>query len=199
MDVFGTIVSTIELVGKLVGYLQAVKGAKDDRQKLLLEVSALGTLLDVLRGRLRPSADDNSDSISDMLVKAGIEHPLRMCLEALGPIVRKLESPIPDANVGTSHPTKISEKIRDLKWPFQKTDIKEALNSIERLKTLILLAFQTSLMAFVEKVHEELVTMGLDVKEIKSAVSRLEEGQRAYMKEIEDGKCRCRPRDGGTG
>ncbi|KAF8873636.1 hypothetical protein BD779DRAFT_293761 [Infundibulicybe gibba] len=151
MDVFSTIVSTIELVGKLVGYFQAVKGAKEDRQKLLSEVSALGALLNVLRGRLSPSVDGNSDCISDMLVKAGIEHPLRMCLKALGSIVGNLERHIPDVNVGTSLPAKILEKMRDLKWPLHKAEIKETLSSIEHLKTLILLALQTSLMGLLRR------------------------------------------------
>ncbi|KAF8873627.1 hypothetical protein BD779DRAFT_1569357 [Infundibulicybe gibba] len=178
MDVFSTIVNTVELVSKLVGYLQAVKGAKKDRQKLLSEVSALGALLDVLRGRLSPSTDGNSDSIPNKVVKAGIDRPLRMCLSALGPIAGNLESLASDVDVG-----KLAEGMKNLRWPLRQEEIKTMLNSIERLKTLISLALQTSLMAFVEKAHEELVTMGLDVKEIKSAVSHLEANQRGILHE----------------
>ncbi|KAF8878421.1 hypothetical protein BD779DRAFT_1210982 [Infundibulicybe gibba] len=127
MDVFGAVTTAIDLAGKLIGYLQAVKGAKEDRLKLLSEISALEALLQVLH-----------------LVKAGINRPLHACLEALKPIIRGLERLLPNANFGTS--STLSERMKDIKWPFHQTDIKVALGNIERLKTLASLALQTSLM-----------------------------------------------------
>ncbi|KAF8877673.1 hypothetical protein BD779DRAFT_1789460, partial [Infundibulicybe gibba] len=171
MDVFGTVLGAIDLVGKLIGYLQAVKGAREDRQKLLSEVSALGALLEVLRGRLshQASVNDDGDSISDLLVKAGINRPLQMRI-------------LPDTNTGTST---LAGKMRDLRWPFLREEIKMALGNIERLKSLVSLALQTSLMEFIEKARDELAAVGLTIEEIKSVVSSLEAGQRAHTKRIE--------------
>ncbi|KAF8877679.1 hypothetical protein BD779DRAFT_1475082 [Infundibulicybe gibba] len=176
MDVFGTIVGAIDLVGKLIRYLQAVKGAREDRQRLLSEVSALGALLDVLRGRLGDTNtnSDSGGSISDRLVKAGISRPLRMCCDALNPIVDGLRRLPPD--IGTS-PNRAG-KMRELRWPFRQEEIRIALENIERLKSLVSLALQMSLMEFIEKARDELVAVGLTIEEIKSAVSSLEAGQR---------------------
>ncbi|KAF8874561.1 hypothetical protein BD779DRAFT_1651613 [Infundibulicybe gibba] len=184
MDVFGTVLGAIDLVGKLIGYLQAVKGAREDRQKLLSEVSALGALLEVLRGRLshEASVNDDGDSISDLLVKAGINRPLQMCCDALNPIVDMLRRILSDTNTGTST---LAGKMRDLRWPFLREEIKMVLGNIERLKSLVSLALQTSLMEFIEKARDELAAVGLTIEEIKSVVSSLEAGQRAHTKRIE--------------
>ncbi|KAF8886196.1 hypothetical protein BD779DRAFT_1673365 [Infundibulicybe gibba] len=96
MDVFGTVVGAIDLAVKLVGYLQAVKGAKEDRRKLLPEISALGALLQVLRGRLGNSTTTDGAasgrSFSDRLVMAGIEEPLRLCLPSQ--LLKRIREPI---------------------------------------------------------------------------------------------------------
>ncbi|KAF8877395.1 hypothetical protein BD779DRAFT_1475272 [Infundibulicybe gibba] len=196
MDILGTVVSAIDLVGKVIRYLQAIKGAREDRQKLLSEVSALGALLEVLRGRLcDTSADGNSDtSISDRLVMAGINRPLRMCCDALNPIVEGLERLLPDVNIGMS--STLAGKMRDLRWPFHQEQIRITLSNIEQLKSLVSLALQTSLMwvaivnsggesadvvgarEFIEKARDDLAIMGLTIGEIQSAVSSLEASQK---------------------
>ncbi|KAF8877087.1 hypothetical protein BD779DRAFT_1650427, partial [Infundibulicybe gibba] len=75
--------------------------------------------------------------------------------------------------------------MREIRWPFRKEEIRTMLGQIERLKSLISLAFQTSLMEFVEKAHDELVAVGLNVARISSAVSTIEADQRAQMEKTE--------------
>ncbi|KAF8878422.1 hypothetical protein BD779DRAFT_1474782 [Infundibulicybe gibba] len=156
MDIFGTISGGIDLVGKLVGYLQAVKGAKEDRLKLLSEVSALGVLLEIMRGRLdNINAGGSGDNISNML-----------CLVSNVP----------------STPGK--PLFAAMRWPFHQEDIRKTLGKIERLKTMISLALQTSLMGFIEKACDELAIAGLNIEKIKSVVSSLEANQRGIWMRI---------------
>ncbi|KAF8876078.1 hypothetical protein BD779DRAFT_1561509 [Infundibulicybe gibba] len=68
--------------------------------------------------------------------------------------------------------------MKDIRWPFRQGEIKAMLDRIEHLKSLISLAFQTSLMEFVEKAHDELVAVGLNVARIESAISVIEADQR---------------------
>ncbi|KAF8880425.1 hypothetical protein BD779DRAFT_1549226, partial [Infundibulicybe gibba] len=75
--------------------------------------------------------------------------------------------------------------MRNLRWPFRQEDIRTTLGKIERLKSLVSLALQTSLTDFIEMAHDELVVVGLNVEELKSAVSSLEANQRAHTKQIE--------------
>ncbi|KAF9010816.1 ankyrin repeat-containing domain protein [Cyathus striatus] len=52
MDIFGTIVSAIDLAEKITGFLRKARSADDDYSKLLYELSALQPLLSLLRSRL---------------------------------------------------------------------------------------------------------------------------------------------------
>ncbi|KAF8877975.1 ankyrin repeat-containing domain protein [Infundibulicybe gibba] len=179
MDVLGTVATTIDLVNKIVGYLQAVGNAEEDRLKLLSETSALGAILDILHRRLSKYNGDD-DSVSDRLVKAGIGGPLNQCYQTLRSTMAELERM---ASAGQS--SSFARKMRNLRWPFQKEEIMAMLVEIGRLKSLILLALQTSLVEFIENTRDELAIVGLNVERIGAAVSALEERQRVRMKEIE--------------
>ncbi|KAF8883803.1 hypothetical protein BD779DRAFT_1472317 [Infundibulicybe gibba] len=145
MDIFGTVVGAIDLATKLISYLQAVKGAKEDRLKFLSEVSALGAILEILRARLGgTNTHGSSDGIANMLVKAGIGGPLHACYDALQSTVNGLERLVSNAN--TERPSPLAAMMRDLRWPFRQEDLKTILGKIERLKSLVSLALQTSLM-----------------------------------------------------
>ncbi|KAF8871293.1 hypothetical protein BD779DRAFT_1680496 [Infundibulicybe gibba] len=77
MDIVGTIASTIDLLKTIAGYIQAVKGAKEDRMKLHSEISALGDLLKILRSRLDNTngTNVNNGSASNKLIEAGVDPP----------------------------------------------------------------------------------------------------------------------------
>ncbi|KAF8874231.1 hypothetical protein BD779DRAFT_1476607 [Infundibulicybe gibba] len=184
MDVFGTVASAIGLVTKLVGYLQAVKGAKEDRLKLLLEVSALKTLLEVMRGRLgTTSADGSGGDISNTVVRVGIESSLDMCHGALQSAINRLENLVLSLpNIG--QPSSFAERMKDLKWPFHQGEVKTLLESIERLKFLLSLALQASLMEFVETTCDELLAAGKNVENIKAAILSIEANQNGVWTEI---------------
>ncbi|KAF8878413.1 hypothetical protein BD779DRAFT_1210700 [Infundibulicybe gibba] len=60
------------------------------------------------------------------------------------------------------------------------------LGKIERLKLLLSLALQASLMEFIETTCDELVTAGRNIEDIKAVISSLEINQRAHTKKIEE-------------
>ncbi|KAF8877288.1 hypothetical protein BD779DRAFT_117789 [Infundibulicybe gibba] len=143
MDVFGTITSTIDLINKIVSYLQVVRSAEVDCLKLLSGVSALSSLLELLRHRLdSTSADSWNDDVS-RAVKASIKGSLDQCHQALESIVLRLSTTLMFGTRSLWWPLKRTQK---LKWPFRREEINVALVKIEHLKSLISLAFQTSLM-----------------------------------------------------
>ncbi|KAF8876833.1 hypothetical protein BD779DRAFT_1559274 [Infundibulicybe gibba] len=78
----------------------------------------------------------------------------------------------------------LAEK-KGIRWLFHQGEIKTMLDRIERLKSLVSLTFQTSLVEFVEKAHDELVAMGLNVAKIGSTVLAIEADQRAHMRKTE--------------
>ncbi|KAF8874888.1 hypothetical protein BD779DRAFT_1476331 [Infundibulicybe gibba] len=142
MDIFGTVVGAIDLAGKLIEYVKAIKGSKQDRLDLLSELSTLKALLEIMSGRLDDSdADGSGDDISNKLVKAGIKCPLHACYRSLQSTVDDLDHVV-QKSTGTSPFVGI---IKDLAWPFRREEIRTTLGHIEHLKSLISLALQTSL------------------------------------------------------
>ncbi|KAF8881917.1 hypothetical protein BD779DRAFT_1626992 [Infundibulicybe gibba] len=114
---------------------------------------------------------------------AGIEKPLRECEKALRDTVAQLERLVLDMSASKSF--SFAENMKDVRWPFRQEEVRMVLGQIERLKSLVSLAFQTSLIEFVEKAHDELMAVGLNVARIGSAVSAIEADQRAYMVKTE--------------
>ncbi|KAF8878400.1 hypothetical protein BD779DRAFT_1803631, partial [Infundibulicybe gibba] len=180
MDVFSPVVGAIDLAEKLIGYVKAVKGAERDRLEVSSEVSALKTLLEIMRGRLgNASANDSSDDISNRVVKTGIEGSLGTCYGALKSAVDRLENLAPNVpNTREQFRVSVAEWLKNAKWPFHQGEIKTLLTSIERLKSLLSLALQTSLMEFIERARDELATTGRNVEDIKAAILLLEANQR---------------------
>ncbi|KAF8877095.1 hypothetical protein BD779DRAFT_1475355 [Infundibulicybe gibba] len=113
---------------------------------------------------------------SNRLVIAGIEEPLRKCEEALRDAVERLERLVLNVSAGKS--SSFAVKMKDIRWPFRQGEIRTMFDRIERLKSLVSLAFQTSLMEFVEMARDELVAVGLNMARIESTVSAIEADQR---------------------
>jgi hypothetical protein len=67
MDIFGTIASSVHITQQICDYLQAVKGADDERLNLCAEISALGALLNILRNGFSDPTDKSG------LVQTGIQ------------------------------------------------------------------------------------------------------------------------------
>jgi len=132
MDIFGTIISAINLTKQICDYLQAVKDADDDRLNLCAEISELRALLNILHQGVSDQTDRSG------LVQTGIQPALNQCLSALRFIDSKLKVP----QHGSSRFHKLVKK---LEWPFGRDEIQETLKKIERLKSLISLSLQTSL------------------------------------------------------
>ena len=59
------------------------------------------------------------------------------------------------------------------KWPFEKEEMSDILNTIERLKTLLSLARQNDHIALSKATKNELEAMNVEVNEISIGVSKL--------------------------
>ena len=138
MDVFGTIVNALHLTGKIIDYLQAVKDADDERSRLLSEIITLSALLPLLRDRIQGARQGGSFGVSAAVIETGIQGSLEECNSALEYLANRLK------------PAQGFEGlVKTLKWPFTRGGIRDELVKIERLKVLISLVFQTSLMCVI--------------------------------------------------
>jgi hypothetical protein len=134
LSISASIVAILQLAGTVVQYLNDVRGAPDDRRRLLGEISSTIGVLYTLKDQAERTQWGNpwSNTMRSLNQPTG---PLEQFKTALEQLVCKLL------------PVKGLKKVETaFSWPFQKGEIKTILNSIERQKTLFILALQNDSM-----------------------------------------------------
>lgn len=122
-------IALIQISAKLVAlcrnYSSEVKEAKRDIQQFRNEV----TTLDLILVNLRELVDTSDGTILPIL-----DTSLKQCQSTLEELVRKLEKAEGNDN------TMGRLGLRALKWPFNSNDVKKAIETIEKHKTMFNLA-----------------------------------------------------------
>lgn len=128
-----SITALLEVIGIIIGYLNDVRDASEDRFKFAMELYGLNNLLTVLRNRVK---DATGDSWFATVRALGVENgPLDQFRSNIVRLASKLE------------PVDGIEKVkRALTWKFDKTEIVDILSRIERIKTLVSLALENDLL-----------------------------------------------------
>ncbi len=130
LSVSASIITVLQLIGTVIQYLNTVKGALNDRQRILLELCAVNETLYILKEQA--SQAQQGDIWSSTLLSLNKPNgPIVQFKTALERLEKKLAPAEGLRKVGKA-----------IAWPFQKEDIKEILNVIERQKTLFNLARQ---------------------------------------------------------
>jgi hypothetical protein len=130
VSISASIITILELSKRVLNYLNGVKGASDDRRRLLSEVASISGLLYHLKDR----AEQTQRSYSLLKTLQSLEGP-KGPLESLDLTLKTLESKLTPAEGWKTVK-------RAIDWPFQKEEIKEILQRIERYKSLFSLALQ---------------------------------------------------------
>ena len=129
MDVFGTIYNASALTGKIIDYVQTVRGGDSERSKLLSEVSSLQVVLSVLDERIKTHPTSRNQLLPTIFAQNG---PLDQCIPVLRDLEMKLKPPS-------------GQRLRKkLKWPMERGEVTDKLAQIERLKSLIMLVLLSS-------------------------------------------------------
>lgn len=134
LSISASIVALVQLTGTVVEYLHGMKGASEDRQNILSELTSVSGMLFILQDH----ADQQGESWSLTLKSLnGSKGPLAQLRTSLELLASKLA------------PMKGLKKIgKAFAWPFQKAEIRDILNTIERQKSLLNLARQNDHMYF---------------------------------------------------
>ena len=132
-DALGTaasIIAVIQLAQVVLGYINDVKGASEDRNMLLVEISTVNGLLYSLSDLASRSSERDS-WISKLRALQAPNGPLSQFESALATLAEMLKPVHGIRKVGKA-----------LTWPFQHGEIKDILSTIERQKSLFSLALQ---------------------------------------------------------
>lgn len=123
-----SVVAILQFSTSVISFISAAKGSHNDRIRILAEIASTQGILYSLKGKVEKA--QCGDGIEETMASLGVpEGPLDQFKNALECLASKLEPAEGLKKVGKS-----------LIWPFQKEDIKEILSTIERLKSIFLLA-----------------------------------------------------------
>ena len=130
LSIPASIIAVLQLTGTVIQYLNTMKGAPKDRQRILSELCNANIMLCVLQDQASQAQQGNAWS-STLLSLNKPNGPIEQFKIALERLETKL------APVGGLR--KVGKAIA---WPFQKEEIEEILNVIERQMSLFNLARQ---------------------------------------------------------
>lgn len=131
LSISASITALLQLTSTVVQYLNSVKGASEDRRRILSELASVNGILFILQDQADQAkqGDKWSSTLQSLNVSEGPLDQFRRALERLS---SKLAPPA----------TGLKKLGNAIVWPFQKEEIKEILGSIERQKALFNLARQ---------------------------------------------------------
>ena len=141
---FASVVAVLDLSAKLSStcyrYYRSAKGAKEEIQSILDELSSLQLVLRRIE-TLETDSSTSSSVVHEILRSPN--GPLYQCGQSLNQLLIKLES------------------CRSLTWPLKSNEVESHLVAIERLKTTFILALSTD-HRYVCSVDVEMLTSSLD-------------------------------------
>ena len=130
LSLSASIIAVLTLSATVVQYLNAVKAATEDRQSILQEIIYTRGLLTLFKDLAEKAEWGEAWSITASSLKTP-NGPLEQFKRALERLVLKLQ-PV----------SGVKKAFKVFEWPFQKEEIKDILNTIERQKTFFTLALQ---------------------------------------------------------
>ena len=130
LSLSASIIAVLTLSATVVQYLNNVKAATEDRQSILKEIAYTSGFLTLFKDLAEKAKWGEAWSVTATSLAAP-NGPLEQFRRALERLVTKLQ---PASGV--------KKAVKVFVWPFQKEEIKDILDTIERQKTYFTLALQ---------------------------------------------------------
>ncbi|KAI9845534.1 MAG: hypothetical protein M1838_001702 [Thelocarpon superellum] len=165
LSISGGIVAVLQLAGTVMQYLNDVARASEERDQILLEISHINHILPVLKDLAeRPQWGESwSTTIGYLNLPKG---PLEQFNSALQRLASKLE------------PVRGLKRVeRSLAWPFQKGEIRDILQALERQKTLFHLALQNDHIALSQAIRHDVEGVNNRVGELHQQLVQVQTSQ----------------------
>ena len=129
LSITASIIALLQLTRSVLDYLKDFKDASEDRFRLMGELSGLKCLLSLLETRVNESKA--GDPWLDNTVRV-LDDPNGLLDQFKSDLARLASKP---GGGGA-----VKAFVKKMTWSFEKTEIKDLLSKIERVKTLVLLA-----------------------------------------------------------
>ena len=127
LNISASIIAILQLSASVIGFINDVKGYDDDRTRIPAEIASTQGFLYILKDKAeRAPCEEFWGTMRSLNLPNGPLEQFKLALE-------RLESKL--------QPDKGLKKIRKaLTWPLQKGEVQDILSTIERQKSIFLLA-----------------------------------------------------------
>ena len=171
LSIIGGIAAILQTSSTISSLIKTVKGASEDRQKLLGEINAAAALCQTLLDYAEIDPRPWTQTFQLLCVsRNGPIEQFRAIVDFLQKKLKpahnleldhKRESGFPSV----PHRTHITSWAQSLKWPFTKEEVKQTIKEIERLKSLFTVALTNDSVLLTAAMREEVayVSKGVDV------------------------------------
>lgn len=168
------IIAVLQLTGTLLSHLNDMRNMTKDQNQLAVEASNIYSLLVSLRFRVEHSNahDPWFTAIRNLGMKNG---PLDQIRGALAHLVAKIEP---------SNGAKMLGK--QLMWKFEKSEMRDILDKMERIKTLVGIALTDDLFSLSQAMKRELNAIGREVSGMTDGITALHDGQQKIGEGVSD-------------
>lgn len=128
LSISASIVAVLQLTATVVRYLNDMKDATNERQRIVSEISSAHDLLSMLKTLADRSewGDPRLTTMKSLTAPQGPLEQLKLSLEKLEKLLK------PSGRIGNA-----------IKWPFQRPEVLKIVAAIERQKSLFTLALHT--------------------------------------------------------
>ncbi|KAL8699990.1 MAG: hypothetical protein Q9201_005685 [Fulgogasparrea decipioides] len=170
LSVSASIVALLQLTGTVISYLSDVRDGPKELQRIRLEISSILQMLIILQDQA-DRAKQNHTFCSTLGLLNGPNGPFEQLRDTLKRLASKLAPVEGWRKVGKA-----------FKWPFEKEEVLQILQTIERHKALFSLARQNDHIALSRAISDDIKALHGDINEITVGVTSIQMGER--MKSI---------------
>ncbi|KIJ50450.1 hypothetical protein M422DRAFT_245727 [Sphaerobolus stellatus SS14] len=154
MDIFGSVGTAVDLAGRIITYIKAVKGGREERENLQTQLAILRELLPMLDNRLQSASADKQFSPGDLET---LRNSYNSCRTTLEEISQKLEH------------AQRSPKGK-LIWPFSKGDVIEKIRQLEQFVSWAKIAVDVNVGKMIEQMQKDVGSLRSQVMGIEDSV-----------------------------
>ncbi|KAH0537544.1 hypothetical protein FGG08_005679 [Glutinoglossum americanum] len=178
LGISASITAILQLTRTVVHYLHEVKGASEDRQRILVEVASVSGILFNLKdlAERKQLEDSWSVMIKSLNIPNGPIEQFKLALQRLASNLAPVDG--------------LKKFGKALVWPFQKGEIEGILGTIERQKALFNLALQNDHIGLSQAIKADIASLHDELGKVGKTVTQLRIGQAHQESRLQDQEIR---------
>jgi hypothetical protein len=170
MDVIGTTIAILQLIGKITTYTRTASGSRNDRERLRTQLQACENVIYLLQDNCPSNASPKWIQAMNRLAEPG--KPLDCLLKALDSAASKLLD-------GTGF-------MSALKWPFEKNDVETLMKVVDQNINLLLVALNNESVRLLDSLNEQFDDQKARIEELRQKVQTLGQDGKIQMQMLAD-------------